>query len=57
MVITKELLDILVCPACKGEVRPHEHRGGLVCPACMLIYPVREGIPVMLADEAEKIED
>ena len=56
MTIPKELLDILACPACKGEVRLHENRDGLVCPACMLLYPMREGIPVMLADEAEKIE-
>ncbi|WP_298268166.1 Trm112 family protein [Geobacter sp.] len=56
MAITKELLDILACPVCKGEVRLHESRDGLVCPACMLLYPVWEGIPVMLVDEAEKIE-
>lgn len=57
MTVSKELLDILACPACKGEVRLDEDRQGLVCPACQLVYSVREGIPVMLFDEAEKIGD
>ena len=45
-----KLLEILVCPICKG---PLEERGKeLVCKPCRLAYPVKDGIPVMLQDEA-----
>ncbi len=57
MALSNELLAILVCPACKGRVEPVDEGTGLVCRACRLRYPVRDGIPVMLADEAEKIGD
>lgn len=52
--IDKELLEVLACPACKAAVR--EEGDWIVCtsPSCGLRYPVREGIPVMLVDEAEK---
>ncbi|GJQ27506.1 MAG: hypothetical protein HBSAPP02_25380 [Phycisphaerae bacterium] len=56
--IDKPLLDILACPACKQHVQPAEARSGeevqgwLVCTGCGLRYPIREGIPVMLVDEA-----
>ena len=49
--IDKELLDILACPACKAEVREEADR--LVCVSCGKRYPVRDGIPVMLIEEAE----
>ena len=52
MIITKELLDILACPKCKEDVVLTEKGDGLICMKCNLIYPVREGIPVMLQDEA-----
>ena len=52
---SKELLDILACPACKGEVRLREDRQGVMCPTCRLVYPVRDGIPVMLVEEAERV--
>ena len=51
--IQQELLDILACPRCRGvletEGSPME---GLSCKSCALVYPIREGIPVMLLDEA-----
>lgn len=52
--IDKELLEILACPKCKAPVREEPDR--LVCtnPQCGLRYPIRDGIPVMLIDEAEK---
>jgi len=52
--IDKALLEILVCPACKADIK--EEGDKLICtnPACGLRYPVRDGIPVMLVDEAEK---
>ena len=55
MALSQELLAILVCPACRGEVRLLEDGSGLVCPVCRLRYEVRDGIPVMLVDEAEKL--
>jgi uncharacterized protein YbaR (Trm112 family) len=53
MSLPKELLDILVCPRCRGdlEYRP-EPAEELVCHACRLRYAVDDGIPVMLVDEA-----
>ncbi len=55
MALSKELLDILACPKCKGHVSLMEDGPALVCAACGLKYPIRDGIPVMLIDEAEKI--
>lgn len=49
--IDKELLEILACPACKAEVRLEEER--IVCTECKRRYPIRDGIPVMLIEEAE----
>ena len=56
MAIDKELLDILACPKCKGDVRLTENRDGLICDACKVKYPIKDDIPVMLTDEAEKIQ-
>jgi len=49
------LLEILVCPVCKGplDFRKPEHE--LVCKACRLAYPVRDDIPVMLEEEARPL--
>jgi uncharacterized protein YbaR (Trm112 family) len=54
--IDKELLEILACPKCKSPVRLDESAQRIICvsPSCGLRYPVRDGIPVMLIDEAEK---
>jgi uncharacterized protein YbaR (Trm112 family) len=49
--IDKKLLDILVCPVCKESVELKEDK--LVCIKCRRKYPVRDGIPVMLEEEAE----
>jgi len=53
MTLPKELLEILACPKCKGEVELQAGTERLLCKACHLAYPVRDGIPVMLIDEAE----
>jgi uncharacterized protein YbaR (Trm112 family) len=50
-----KLLDILVCPICKGPLLYRKAASELVCRACRLAYPVRDDIPVMLEDEARKI--
>jgi len=52
MAISKELLDILACPKCKGDIQLTEKQDGLVCNACKLMYPIKDDIPVMLIDEA-----
>lgn len=52
MSVSPELLRILVCPKCKGELEHHDSEQVLVCPACRLRYPVRDDIPIMLIDEA-----
>lgn len=48
--IDKKLLDILACPVCKGDI--FEDKEELVCVKCKRRYPVREGIPIMLEEEA-----
>ncbi len=55
MALSKQLLEILACPQCKGEVVADDKEEKLVCNACRLAYPVRDGIPVMLIDEAEPL--
>jgi uncharacterized protein len=49
-------MEILACPKCKSEVRLDEAAQRIICvsPSCGLRYPIRDGIPVMLIDEAEK---
>ena len=54
--IDKDLLDILVCPKCKGPVTITESEDGLVCRACKLEYEIRDDIPIMLIEEAKDIE-
>ncbi len=55
MSISQELLDILACPKCKGYVRLDESANGLVCDRCRLLYEIRDGIPIMLIDEARPL--
>lgn len=56
MTISKELLEILACPKCKGEIRLTEKSDGLICDKCKLLYEIREDIPIMLIDEAKPIQ-
>lgn len=56
MAVSKELLDILACPKCKGEVMLNASKDGLVCNACRLVYEIRDDIPIMLIDEAKPLE-
>ena len=55
--ISQELLDILACPKCKGGLTLTEKKDGLVCKSCKLLYEIREDIPIMLIDEAKKLDD
>ena len=51
----RKLLDILVCPICKGPLHYRKEQNELVCKADKLAYPVRDEIPVMLEDEARRL--
>ena len=52
MALNKELLEILACPKCKSELVLTDPEDGLVCHSCMVVYPIKEEIPIMLMDEA-----
>ncbi|MFQ5597359.1 MAG: Trm112 family protein [Nitrospiria bacterium] len=56
MTISKDLLEILACPKCKGEIALNEKEDGLICSPCRLLYPIRDDIPIMLIDEALPLE-
>jgi uncharacterized protein YbaR (Trm112 family) len=56
MGISKELLEILACPKCKDAVHLNPTEDGLICSRCRLLYEIREGIPIMLIDEAKPLD-
>lgn len=51
--LDQELLNILVCPKCKGDLEYKEIENQLICHACRLKFLIKEDIPIMLIDEAE----
>ena len=55
MAVSQDLLDVLACPQCKGDLRLTDAHDGLICEACKLRYPIKEDIPVMLIEEAERL--
>lgn len=55
--INNDLLDILVCPQCKGSLVLTENKSGLICGKCRLEYEIRDDIPIMLIDEAKKLDE
>ena len=56
MAISQELLDILACPKCKGDIYLNETKDGLICDKCKLLYEIKDDIPIMLIDEAKPLE-
>ncbi|MHC1699098.1 MAG: Trm112 family protein [Geobacteraceae bacterium] len=55
MELVPEMLDILACPKCKGAL---QYAGdSLVCAACRLRYPIRQGLPVLIVEEAEQLSE
>lgn len=56
MAIKKELLDILACPKCKGDIRLNDAGDGLICDHCKLLYEIRDDIPIMLIEEAKPFQ-
>ena len=57
MALNPELLALLACPVCRGELEPVDNESGLECPACGLVFPVRDNIPIMLQEEAIRKDD
>jgi|WetSurSiteA1Bulk_404760.scaffolds.fasta_scaffold109796_2 uncharacterized protein len=49
--LKKELLEILCCPVCKGDLRYDEREETLTCVSCRHVYRVKDGIPIMLVDD------
>nr|WP_308390065.1 Trm112 family protein [Acidithiobacillus sp. AMEEHan] len=52
----RRLLDLLACPACKGSLQPCAEQRALCCQHCKLRFPVRDGIPVLLLEDAEPLD-
>ena len=52
--LKQELLDILACPKCKGNLEYDKENNKLICHTCRLKYAIKDDIPIMLIDEAEK---
>jgi uncharacterized protein YbaR (Trm112 family) len=57
MTLSKELLEILACPQCKGELQLTAAGDGLVCRRCRLLYEIRDEIPIMLVEEAKALDE
>jgi uncharacterized protein YbaR (Trm112 family) len=55
MTLAPQLLEILVCPKCKGALEYSAEQSTLTCTSCRLRYPIRDGIPIMLIDEAQPL--
>lgn len=53
----RKLLDILVCPVCKGKLQYDKAKAELICRADRLAYPIRDDIPVMLEEEARRVPE
>ena len=53
--MTEELLETVACPLCKGELAADAMRSYLLCQTCGLEFPVRDGIPILLREEAELV--
>lgn len=55
MPLDPDLKAILACPRCRGELEFREEEGEIRCPACRLAFPIRDGIPIMLVEEARAL--
>jgi len=57
LALDPRILELLRCPACREQVRPIPGGEGLACDGCRRVYPIVEGIPVMLVEESRPLED
>ncbi|MCK4846185.1 MAG: Trm112 family protein [Deltaproteobacteria bacterium] len=55
MKLKEDLISILSCPKCKGKLIVNDAGDEIICEPCALVYPVRDGIPVMLVSEAKAL--
>ena len=55
LLVILHLIEILVCPKCKGDIRADDSGKSIICDSCKLSHPIKDGIPVMIIDEADKI--
>ncbi|AEA33182.1 Trm112 family protein [Hippea maritima] len=55
--IKKELLDIIACPKCKGDLKLDKDGKFLICERCKLKYPIEDDIPILIIDEAQPLDD
>ena len=55
MALAADLKEILACPKCKGPLEYHEERAEILCLRCRLAYAIRDGIPIMLIEEARPL--
>lgn len=56
MAVSEELLNILACPQCKGDIYLNAEKNGLICDKCRLEYEIRDDIPIMLVEEARALD-
>ena len=56
MPLPRELLDIVACPKCKGKVALNSDESGFVCESCKLLYPIQDGLPNFLIEEAKPLQ-
>lgn len=56
MAVSQELMEILACPKCKGEVKLNDKKDAIVCESCRLVYEIRDDIPIMLIEEAKPLK-
>jgi len=56
MSFRKDLLEVLACPECKGLLRVTPQEDGLICDRCRSLYPIKDDIPILLIDEAIRLE-
>lgn len=57
MALDRELLEIIVCPKCKGDLSYEPENERLVCKNCLIYYPVKEDIPILLVEEAKPLDN
>lgn len=57
MPLDRELLEIIVCPKCKGDLIYDEKKERLICKSCCIYYPIKDDIPILLIDEAVPLEE
>jgi hypothetical protein len=53
--IPNDLLEVLACPSCKADLEYQEQQEKLICHNCKLAYPIKEGVPIMIIEDAQRL--